>query len=81
MNLRCRVGDLAIVVYTAPDERRQFLGRIVRIVGPGRNPCSWETAPRLMLGDLTVWADDDCLRPIRPDADPVDVGEPAEAAA
>lgn len=83
MTLRCRPGELAVIVWTAPQFLR-FLGRIVKVTSLARD-CpvpAWHTEPPLTgpAGGV-ILADDACLRPIRPDADPVDVerDEPVEA--
>lgn len=73
--LRCRVGDLAIVVSTLP-EHRWGLGRIVRVIelmppdGDPLGPC-WrmEQPVQAPTGESYTCVFDSALRPIRPDAD------------
>ena len=69
MTLRCKPGDLAIVIET-DDLCRPLLGRIVRCVQihAWTPEPMWETDPVLYIGDMRVWANDACLRPIRPEA-------------
>lgn len=89
MTLRCRPGDLAIVVRAKP-ARTWGIGRIVRVIelappGTFAEGPAWRTADRIYgpAGDSYGHVLDACLRPIRPDADPVDVEhrEPTEALA
>lgn len=90
MNLRCRPGDLAIIVRTQSADRRWEIGRIVRLshLAPAdrfaEGP-AWLLAERLVGpdGSLYGYVLDEILRPIRPDAEPVDVerDEPVEALA
>lgn len=70
--MRCKPGELAIVVRAAPDWRQKFIGRIVRVVRL-HDPKNllWETDPPFFSSLCQyVWVNDDCLRPIRPDAEP-----------
>lgn len=61
MSLRCRVGDLAMIVRSNGGPK--YLGRIVEVVAPcGRN--GWYVEPK-QDGFMGVY--DDHLRPIRPD--------------
>lgn len=82
MTLRCRPGDLAIVVRC---KEAWAIGRIVRVtqIEPGTcpgNPRWVLEAPLIGPVLYDFWSiADRCLRPIRPDADPVERGEPVEA--
>ena len=77
MNLRCRPGDLAVIVGGD-----RFISHIVRIT----RRCAiyadhWDTdPPKYVPGYLLPCSFADCtLRPIRPDAEPVERDEPVEA--
>lgn len=80
--MRCKPGELAIVVRAAPDWRQAYLGRIVRVVRlHDHKNLLWETEPQLKVFGIPVWANDDCLRPIRPDAEPETVKHETEETA
>ena len=105
MNLRCRVGDLAVVVH-AP-AMPEMLGRFLTVLyaaprhdhrlpdgmlhGPTLGDGRWVVEFQREI-DAPIWyyrggtrrtryavVMDRCLRPIRPDADPVERDEPVEA--
>ena len=67
--LRCRVGDLAVVVR-AP-AHPMLIGRIVRVIrlSPDFSWPVWESDPVLISRGIRVLPNDECLRPIRPDTD------------
>lgn len=78
--LRCRVGDLAVVVR---GDRPEFIGHIVRIT----RPCpiyrgSWDTdPPKYVRGFLLPCSfADHTLRPIRPDEPATETEREKEAA-
>lgn len=86
MNLRCRSGDLAIVVRSEGPN----LGLLVLVLrAHERRPGVWWVRclghGKTRLDDVppggVASVIDEALRPIRPDAEPVDVerGEPVEA--
>lgn len=72
--LRCRPGDLAVVVLVSKD-LTWMLGRILRVVeqapaGVSKKP-AW-TIAEIVIGPDGVrygYVEDTCLRPIRPDTD------------
>jgi hypothetical protein len=84
MTLRCREGDLALIVRSRSPERAWGIGRVVRVVRlvppevyPDEGPAWMVSAPIIgPSGEAFDHVLDACLRPIRPDAEPVDV--PAE---
>ena len=62
--MRCKVGDLVVIVRTAP-EFQNFIGRICRILGKSQTyPGQWEIDIR--VGNVKeVVSPDEYLRPIR----------------
>lgn len=73
--LRCRVGDLAIVVRSSKPENTWGIGRIVQVIEPAsiayaEGP-AWRVSPHLVGPRGIAYANvlDTCLRPIRPGAD------------
>ena len=72
--MRCKPGELAIIVRSR--KFPEWIGKVVRVtrVCPFLRVPAWYTEPDLFDpkdGGLVV-CEDDCLRPIRPDADPVE---------
>ena len=73
--LRCKPGDLAIVVRSSKPANTWGIGRIVQIIEPAsityaEGP-AWLVSPTLVgpRGEAYNHVLDTCLRPIRPDAD------------
>ena len=60
MSLRCKVGDLALVVRTISAD--EWVGRIVKVVAPYPYDAGWFTEPAPM-GSIGFY--DAHLRPIR----------------
>lgn len=94
-DLRCRVGDLAIVVNSSRGVHGPCVGRIVRCIRfiPSHPFCqpwgamdSWITEPMLKCEDgRETPCPDSYLRPIRPSDEPDEIlalaGKPQEVAA
>jgi len=72
--MRCKPGDLAIIVNTLPEYSR-YLGKILTCVAVERwyknsTLPVWSTEPKLIDGPYTLLVEDEALRPIRPDEGP-----------
>ncbi len=66
--LRCKPGDLAVVVRTGPN-MRCFLGKIIRVkeVVWFTSTPSWITDPPMLIDGKPLLFNDFCLRPVRGD--------------
>lgn len=87
--MRCRPGDLAVIVRSDIDGN---LGRLVEVIGPVPIDVPGEPAwvvrshgaPLFTACNdsrMVAWARDSWLRPLRPDADPVETETEREVVA
>ncbi len=90
--MRCRVGDLAVIVSCLIDANIGKLVRVTRaashplfdwrVVSEGSLLLGYESADRMRVGQADTMAMMDYeLRPIRPDADPVSTDTTREVTA